>query len=291
MDFSYILPPLFVTLREGFEAALVVGIVLACLKKADRSDLNRWVWLGVMAGILTSMALGLGIVSWLQSVNDRPLAKEMLEGSLALAAIAMLSWMLIWMTRQAKSLKREVETEIKARLSNSGARAGIFLLVFIAVVREGLETVVFIAAQFNYGWVSPAIGASLGLAGATILATLLFRWGVRINLQIFFQVMGVILLVIVGGLVIGFIRHLDSGLGLWATVSPYNICSDIADNGTCIMGLQIWNAQHILPDREFPGIIFKTLFGYRQEFYYLQLLTYTIFMSLVGGLYLKSLKS
>ena len=295
MDFSAALPTFVVTLREGFEAALVVGIVLACLNKAQQTPLYRWVYLGISGGIVASVMVGLllgGIIQGLETSNSQytPIVKEILEGIFGLVAIAMLSWMLIWMTQQAKSIKSEVEGAIRTALAaNSGAGKAIFILIFIAVLREGFETVLFIIAKFQEGWTLPALGAIAGLIAAAVLGFLLFRWGVKIDIGLFFQVMGILLLLIVGGLVVGVLKHFDSALALWSQLDWHyaGLCS--ANAASCILGPQVWDASGFLPDREFPGIILKSLFGYRETLYFVQAIAYVVFLLIVGGKYFQSL--
>ncbi|NJO94286.1 MAG: hypothetical protein HC820_08000, partial [Hydrococcus sp. RM1_1_31] len=165
MDLSAALPTFVVTLREGFEAALVVGIVLACLKAAKQTQLNRWVYQGIGGGIVASVMVGFLLAGVLQGIDVHqsvytPVIKEVLAGIFSLVAIAMLSWMLIWMTQQAKSVKSEVEGAIQTALTrNDRAGKGIFLLVFVAVLREGFESVLFIIARFQQGLILPSLGA------------------------------------------------------------------------------------------------------------------------------------
>ena len=179
MNFSAALPTFVITLREGVEAALVVGIVLALLKKAKQSRLNNWVYAGVGAGIVASALIGVlfgVIIQALSAVDPRytPVVEPLLEGVFSVIAIIMLSWMLIWMTRQARSLKAEVEGNITSALKNNPAAGwGIFSLIFIAVLREGFETVLFIAANFQQGFF-PALGAVSGLAVAIAIGFALF---------------------------------------------------------------------------------------------------------------------
>jgi high-affinity iron transporter len=225
MDWSAMIPTFLITLREGVEAALVVGIVLAYLSKAGRSELNRWVYWGIAAGLLASVLIGALFNGslWLL-VQSSPIygqaLKQLMEAGFGLVAIGLLSWMLIWMTRQAKQLKGQIEADIGgAIVQDASAAWGIFGIIFLAVLREGFETVVFIAAQFQQGWLPP-LGALLGLGGATAIGTLLFKWGVRINLGRFFQVMGVLLLLIVGGLVVGMLAHLDQGIVALGMIDP-----------------------------------------------------------------------
>lgn len=155
MDFSAALPTFIITLREGVEAALVVGIVLACLKKAQAEQLNQWVYSGVVGGIIASALVGI-LFSWgIQAVNTTypdyaPVIKPLLEAVFGVIAIALLSWMLVWMTSQAKSLKAEIEGNVTSAIKQGNSAGwGVFGLIFMAVLREGFETVVFIIAKFQ----------------------------------------------------------------------------------------------------------------------------------------------
>jgi high-affinity iron transporter len=293
LDLSSALPTFVVTLREGFEAALVVGIVCACLQKAKQTQLYRWVQLGVLAGVLASVLVGLIFGGVLQQLATSralyaPVVKEFLEAGFGIFAIAMLSWMLLWMTQQAKSLKAEVEGAIAAALAKNGAAWGVFALVFIAVLREGFETVLFIAAQFQEGWTLPAAGAVLGLALASLMGFLLFSFGVKINIRLFFQVMGVFLLLIVSGLVIGALKHIDGAIALLAQLKSQYAIFCFAGSASCLLGPQVWDLSGILPDQEFPGVVLKALFGYRQHLFLLQAIAYVAFLAGVGSAYWQS---
>ncbi len=297
MDLSAALPTFVVTLREGFEASLVVGIVLACLKKIEQTQLNRWVYQGIGGGIVASILVGFLLGGILQGVNTyqspyTPIIKECLATLFGIIAVAMLSWMLIWMTQQGKHLKGEVEQGIQSALiEKDGAGKGIFLLVFIAVVREGFETVLFIIAKFENSWKIPSIGATLGLITAAILGFLLFKLGVKINIRLFFKVMGIFLLLVVGGLVLGVLKHLNLVVMFLAQFDPSFSQWCLFSGDSCILGPLVWDGSTILPDKAFPGIILKSLFGYRQHLYLVQLIVYGLFLVSVGTLYFKSLST
>ncbi|HHP7230071.1 MAG TPA: FTR1 family protein [Xenococcaceae cyanobacterium] len=292
MDLTAIFPTFIITLREGFEAALVVGIVMACLQKAQQTQLYRWVYLGIFGGIIASIGVGILLANTVKGIENTSgiysaVLKQLLAGSFGLVAIAMLSWMLVWMSRQAKSLKGEVESAISEVLNQSNAGKGIFLLVFIAVLREGFETVLFILAKFPQQLLLPTIGAVAGLLVAAVMGYLLFALGIKINLRLFFQIMGVLLLLIVGGLVLSALYHLDKGILLYDQLVDHNWCS--ANSGSCFLGVQVWDGSTLLPDRQFPGIILKALFGYRQTLYLGQVVAYLAFLITVGTLYFQSL--
>ncbi len=299
MDFSAALPTFLITLREGVEAALVVGIVLAMLGKAKQSQLNPWVYAGVGVGIIFSALVGIFFASIIQAaglINPQyaPIIKPLMEVIFSIIAIIMLSWMLIWMTKQAKFMKAEVEEAIQDALKvDSQAGWGVFTLVLIAVVREGFETVLFIAANFQEGLV-PTVGAIAGILTATLIGTLIFQWGVKINIRLFFQIMGIFLVLIVAGLVVGGLRKFDQALTALAIIDNNwkNICfynQSMVEIHACILGPMVWNASNILPDKKFPGVILKVLFGYREHLYLVQAVAYLSFLFSVGGLYLRSI--
>lgn len=299
MNFTSAVPTFVITLREGVEAALVVGIVLALLKKAKQSQLNNWVFAGVVAGIVASALIGVlfsVVIQALGAVDPRytPVVEPLLEAVFGVIAIAMLSWMLIWMTRQARLLKAEVEGTITSALKNSSAAGwGVFSLIFIAVVREGFETVLFIAANFQQGFF-PALGAVAGLLAAVAIGFGLFKWGVKINIRLFFQIMGVLLLLIVAGLVVSALAHFDTAIATLAQMdrSSESLCfyyERFTKNPSCILGPRVWDTSKILPDDAFPGLVLKTLFGYRENLFLVQAVAYILFLVTVGGLYFRSL--
>jgi high-affinity iron transporter len=299
MNFSIAIPTFVITLREGVEAALVVGIVLALLKKAQQSKLNSWVYAGVLVGIIVSALIGVlftGIIKFLGSINPQytSVVEPTLEGIFSVLAIVMLSWMLIWMTKQAKFMKAQVEGSVNAALTqNNNAGWGVFSLILVAVVREGFETVLFVAANFQQGLL-PTLGALCGLATAAGIGVLLFKWGVKINIRQFFQFMGVLLVLIVAGLVVSALKHFDDAVASLALSNraSENICfyyEHFTKIHSCILGPMVWNTANILPDSKFPGIILKSLFGYRDKLYIVQAVGYLMFLCSVGGLYFRSI--
>ncbi|HEY9748188.1 MAG TPA: FTR1 family protein [Allocoleopsis sp.] len=299
MNWSLALPTFVITLREGVEAALVVGIVLAYLKKAQQSRLNRWVYGGVGAGLLASALVGI-LFGWgmqalsVASPKYAPVLEPLLEGGFSVLAIALLSWMLIWMTQQARLLKTQVEGAVGAALKRDRqASWGIFSLIFFAVLREGFETVLFIAAKLQEG-LGPTLGALGGLAVAAGLGVLLFKWGIKINLRRFFQVMGILLLLIVSGLVVAALGHFDAAMATLAQMdrSSEALCfyyEPFTKQPACILGPMVWNLSKVLPEDRFPGFLLNALFGYTQTLYVVQAYAYGIFLITIGGIYFQSL--
>ncbi len=290
MDISSALPTFVITLREGVEATLVIGIVLAYLDKAGRSQLNRWVYGGIAAGMVASVGVGVALNQTLTALatSDQPYApivKPLLEATFGLIAIGLLSWMLIWMTQQAKTLKADIQDSVSRAIQQSRGWS-IFGLIAVTVLREGFETVIFISAQFQEGWL-PVAGAIAGLLGAAIVGVLLFQFGVRIDLRQFFRVLGLLLLLIVAGLIISTLRHVDAAAAAIAqTIPQADFCSE---SGACILGPQVWDLSKILPDRQFPGILLRSFLGYTQTLYLAQAIGYVSFLVIVGGRYLQTL--
>lgn len=295
MDFSAALPIFAITLREGVEAALVVGIVMAYLKKADRSALNPWVFGGIGTGIFASVVVGIVLNWFFQKVeNTEPMQAafygQLWQGALGTIAIAMLSWMLVWMTENAKALKGEIEGQIgKAIANEQSAGWAVFVLILIAVLREGFEVVIFISAKLQTGLV-PIMGAIAGLVSAVGIGVALFQFGIRINLKAFFQAMGIFLLLIVAGLVISVIGHIDKAIAAYAELSQTAICLP-ADSAisSCLLGGLVWDVHEILPDRQFPGILLKAMFGFRDRLFLGQAIAYFAFLLSAGSLYFRSL--
>ena len=194
------LPTFVIGLREGVEAALIVGIIAAFLRHEGRSDALRYVWVGVGVGV--ALCAGVGIA--LQIVNeDLPQRQqESLETIVSLAAVGMVTFMIVWMRRNARGLRKELERSAAGAL----ARGSIYALVamaFFAVLREGLETAVFLLAAFQSAANPGAVGAGavIGLGVAVVIGWGIYRGGVRLNLHKFFRFTAVVLVLVAAGLV------------------------------------------------------------------------------------------
>ena len=271
MDWALALPSLLVTFREGVEAALVVGVVVTVLGQTQRRDLYPWVGAGVLGGIGCSLLGGWLLVVGLQRLTQmRPRLQYGVEAVLELLAAGLLTWMLLWMTRQGREVARSIRQEVSAQRQGWG----VGLIVLAAVLREGMETVIFIAAQFRQGWL-PLLGALAGVVAAVLVGYLLFGVGMRLPLRSFFLVMGSGLLLIVGGLLVGALLHLSKA---------------VATAGAGL-GMLVWDTSAWLPDGQGPGLLLKVLLGYRDHLYLLQALVYGGFLAIVGTWYYRSLRS
>src|SRR5262245_22511437 len=198
---------LIVTLREGIEAALVVGIILIYLRKSELEALSRWVYLGLAAGIAASLACGV-VFAWLE------VSEEAYEGWLMLAGAVCVAGMVIWMLRSAKTMKRDIETRLQSITAGGGAGrgalgAGLFGFTFVMVLREGVETVLFLAAvNLTTDALLAFIGGITGLALAVLFGISFVRGTVRIDLPRFFKVTAVVLFLLAAQLFIGGLHEL-----------------------------------------------------------------------------------
>lgn len=183
-------------LREGLEASLVVGILVAYLVKTGRRDLLPRVWAGVAIAVVVSVAFGAALTYGPRGLTFE--AQEAIGGTLSIVAVGFVTWMVFWMSRQARHLRGELE----GRVDDAAAgRASLVVLALLAVGREGLETALFLwaGAQATGESTNPLVGGLLGLATAVVLGVLVYRGALRLDLRKFFTWTGAFLVVVAAG--------------------------------------------------------------------------------------------
>lgn len=188
-----------ITIREGLEAFLVIGILLGYLTKINQPRLKVHVWMGAGAAFLVSVLLA--AVFQTLAIQFEGDVAELFEAGITLLAVGVLTWMVLWMQRQSRRIKGELELKVDAALSH-GQTFALAGLAFVTVLREGLETALFLGAVFITARDDNMLpGAALGLAISAGIAYLIFRSAIRLNLRTFFVVTGSFLIVIAAGLV------------------------------------------------------------------------------------------
>lgn len=203
-----------IMLREGIEAALIVGIVAGFLKQSGHSRLMPKVWLGVALAALMCLGIGYGIHSATGEIPQKE--QEFVVGVIGLVAVAMLTYMILWMKKAARSMKRQLQDSVQTALNRGNGQGWALVgMAFLAVAREGLESVFFLLAVFQQSptWSMP-VGAVLGLLAAVVIGALIYQGGMRLNLAKFFRWTGAFLIVVAAGLVAGSLRALHEA-GVW----------------------------------------------------------------------------
>jgi len=243
------LPTYLLSLREGLEAALIIGIVLGAVSKIRRSDLTPAVWYGTLSAVIVSILTAVILTSFGMSLEER--AEQIFEGITMLVAAGILTWMIFWMGKQARFLKSELEDGVNKAAASTGKRA-VFILAFMAVVREGVELAIFVTAAFFAGNQEAAsttliqilAGTILGLGTAALLGYTIFATTVRLDLRKFFQVTGIMLILFAAGLVAHGVHEFNE-VGWIPPIIEH-----------------VWDVNMILDENSVAGQLMKTLFGY-----------------------------
>ncbi|HZJ49211.1 MAG TPA: iron uptake transporter permease EfeU [Acidimicrobiia bacterium] len=231
-----------VMLREGVEAALIVAILLAFLVRSGQGRGVRWVWSGTVAAAAVSLVAGVVIFQTIGSLEGRP--EQIAEGTVALVATGLLTWMIFWMGSRARSLKGHLEDEAGSAIA-SGGTFGLAAVAFIAVLREGLESALFmisVAVGIDAQGVQ-FLGGLLGLIGAVGIGYLVYRGGRRIDLRQFFRITGILIVIVAAGL-IGKAIHEFQEAGFLPMIVEH-----------------VWTLRFLDPSTSVLGSFAKTLFG------------------------------
>jgi high-affinity iron transporter len=256
-----------ITLREGLEAALIIGIILAYLKRTGNADRSSSVWLGTVAALLLSVLVGGGIFLTAGGFAGR--AEELFEGTAMLTAAGVLTYMIFWMRRQSINIRAHLVAQVDSALA-AGTPFALGLLAFVAVGREGIETALFMFAAVQTSGTGPATtGGLLGLALAAVLGYLLYRGTYRMNLRAFFNVTSALLLLFAAGLLAHGIHEFHEAGVIPPVIEP------------------LWDINWLLPESSTVGSFLKALFGYNGNPSLIEVLAWTGYLGLLGWMYFR----
>ncbi|RPJ26523.1 MAG: iron permease [Chloroflexi bacterium] len=266
------LPTYLLSLREGLEAALIIGIVLGALTKIRRNDLAPAVWLGTWSAVGVSILTAVLLTSFGMSLEEE--AEQIFEGITMLIAAGILTWMIFWMSKQARFLKGELEAGVNKAAASTGKRA-MFWLAFVAVVREGIELALFITAAFFAGdqnqltsnIIQTLAGTILGLGTSVLLGWTLFATTIRLDLRRFFQVTGFLLILFAAGLVAHGVHEFNEVGWIPAVVE------------------HVWDVNTIVDENSVAGQLLKTLFGYNGNPSLTEMIFYFVYLAVVTVLW------
>jgi high-affinity iron transporter len=261
----------FLALREGLEAALIIGVLLGTLKKLNHPQGRRLVWSGTLLAILASAITG--VVLNLFGASFEGQAEMIFEGITMLLAAGILTWVILWMRTQSRVLNQKLESDVQqAALDHKGL--ALFSLSFLAVIREGIELAFFLTAvSLNAADSAVLIGAGLGLASVVVIAVLLLSSLIRLNLARFFQVTSLILILFAAGLVAHAVHEFNE-VGFIPPLIEH-----------------LWDLNPILDENSTLGELLKATLGYNGNPSLMEVISYfSYFILLVGVVYLRGRK-
>ena len=254
------LASLLITFRETLEAALVVGIVLTFLTKTNQSLFKKYVWQGTGIGIGMAIIVAILLETLFRGFQGR--AEQIFEGILMFTTVGFLTWMIMWVHKQkdvAKQLKEKVAVHAK-----KGYGIGIIVLVASSVFREGVETALYLKASSIAGGSGQLLGAFVGIILALALGYALFRWAIKVNISMVFNITSVFLLLFAAGLLAhGVHEFQEAGLLPIFSFDP------------------LFNISHILDHSSTFGSLLRVVFGYTSRPTSLELISYTSYIILI----------
>lgn len=261
---------MLITIREGLEAFLITGILLGYLRKVGRPALSRYVWAGTIVGVLAS--IGLTMIFQRLAVEFEGHRAALFEATASAIAVPILSYMVLYMQRQSHKLKGEAEVKAELAIS-TGQVLALGTLAFITVLREGLETALFLTAlttRVSGGGLMP--GAILGLVLAAAIAYTIFASTIRLNLRRFFIVTGFLLVFIAAGLC----AHIFMALH---------------EAGFHLLGTTAWSTKAILDSESFLGRLLHAFMGYHDEPTVIQVVAYFGYLGIMSWAFLRAVKA
>ncbi len=278
-------------LREGLEAALVVGILVAYLSRMGRRDVLPRLWAGVGLAVLLSLVVGAILTFGAYTLTTA--AQELIGGLLSLLAVAMVTWMVFWMQRAARTLKSSLEGEVDRALAQGGLW-GIVVIGFVSVVREGLETTLLLWSMVQSFGDAPSalLGALLGLVAAVLLGALLARGAVRLNLRVFFTATSAFLIVVAAGVLAYAVHDLqEAGLpGPFSGLAPLDASGAVAIGWAGFPFGWAFDLSGAIAPGSAPAALLQATVGFMPQMTWLQVIAWALYVLVVGGLFLRALR-
>ncbi|MFC1916826.1 iron uptake transporter permease EfeU [Chloroflexota bacterium] len=260
------LSALLITFREGLEAALIIGIILSYLSTTYNRQGFKPVWMGTALAIVVSLVAGVVIYFSASSLEGR--GEEIFEGIAMWTAAGVLHWMIFWMRKQAINIKGHLHAQIQSVLG-SGATLGLLGLAFVAVVREGIETVLFlfVATRVADSPILSAVGGILGLGIAVAIGYTIYKGTSRLKLKAFFNVTGLLLILFAAGLLTHGIHEFHE-VGIIPPVIAH-----------------VWDINHLLPEQSIIGRFLTAIFGYNANPSLVEALAYVGYLGIILASY------
>jgi high-affinity iron transporter len=271
-----IVAPIIISLREGIEAALVIAIMIAYLRRSNQRDLTRYVLGGAIAAVVSSMAIAI-LMSMLWGTFEGPLL-AVFEGTVVLIAALLLTTMIVWMWHAGAGVAAEIEDSVSRRTAqNSGI--GVALLAFALVLREGVELVLFTMALAIQDGSETYLGVAIGLTLAIGVGLAIHHGSLKVSLKAFFNWTSVLLVLFAAGMMAYGIHELqEAGLFLIGPLEVWNINPPQLPDGS----------YPLLHEKGFIGAMFKALFGYNGNPSALEVIVYIGYLVVLSFYYLRN---
>lgn len=256
------IPGLLLALREGLEAALILGILFGTLAKLERLEQRRYIWLGSLAALVASVITGLILA--LMGARLEGVGETVFEGITMLTAAIILTWAIFWMRSQAQTRSASIISEVKHAIDR-GSGIGLLGLAFFTVVREGVELSLFlIAVGLSAGNAPTLLGAAVGLLIAVSLGVALYSRIIRLDLRLFFLYSSILLILFAAGLVAHSIHEFNEIGWIPGLIEP------------------VWNTGAVIADDSFIGQFLKTLLGYNADPSLTEIIGYSLYLIVVS---------
>ena len=277
-------------LREGLEAALVVGILVAYITRIGRREMLPRLWAGV--GLAVGLALAVGAVLTFGAYSLTFQAQEIIGGTLSLVAVAMVTWMIFWMQKTARTLKASLEGGIDRALAQGGLWA-LIVIGFVSVVREGLETTLLLWSMVQSFGDAPAalLGAVLGLLAAIVIGWLLARGMLRLNLRRFFTWTGAFLIIVAAGVLAYAVHDLQEG---GALPGPFGALAPVdPTTGAVLVGVAgfpfgwAFDVSAQVPPGSALAAVLQATVGFMPRMSWLQVVAWVLYVGVVGALFIR----
>jgi high-affinity iron transporter len=281
-------------LREGLEAALVVGILVAYLTRMGRRDVLPRLWAGVALAVALAVAIGAVLTFGAYALTFT--AQELIGGLLSLLAVAMVTWMIFWMQRTARTMKASLEGGVDRALATGGLW-GIVLIGFVSVAREGIETTLLLWSMVQSFGATPAalLGALVGLAVAVVLGWLLARGMVRLNLRGFFTWTGAFLVVVAAGVLAYAIHDLQEAGALPGPFTASAVIDPVTGSAAVGWGAFPTGWAFDLSAVIAPGgplaVILQATIGFMPQMTWLQVVAWAVYVVVVGAFFVRGVRA
>jgi high-affinity iron transporter len=287
-----VLATFLIGLREGLEAALVVGILVAYLTRIGRRDVLPRVWAGIALAI--GLALAIGAVLTFGAYELTSTAQEVIGGLFSLIAVAMVTWMIFWMQKTARNMKKHLEGGLDRALATGGLWA-LVVVGFVSVAREGIEAALLLWSMTQSFGAAPTalLGALLGIVVSAFLGWLLAKGMLKLDLRRFFTWTSAFLVVVAAGVLAYAVKDLqEAGVvpGPFSAFAPLDASGDVLVGWAAFPFGWAFDVSAVIRPGDPLAVVLQATVGFMPQMTWLQVATWVAYIAVVGGLFVRALR-